>query len=240
MPANAVDRKLPVKYSPEVAVEILEAVAEGKTLVEIETLEGMPSRKSIYKWLTVYPKFFDAFERAKEISALSFEEKSLAIAEKLEMANDFTAAKVTAMNYAMQQYRWSAARRDKVRYGQQTTVNNTVPITINTTLNLGQEGMGPATDNETSVYTITAHVHAGDDPEADPNPDEEVLDLAETSDDNSSERAFGLPEAESQQLHNPPNGRPPKTRRRRGHKTAAGTKRTAKIYAQNPDVPSEK
>lgn len=244
---NPIQRKLDVKYEPGLALTICELVASGKTVVEISETDGMPSRTTIYRWLSVYPKFFDAFERAKEISAQSFEEEALTMARELRGANDFTGTKVQAYNVAMQQLRWSASRRDKARYGQQVQASTSVPITINTTLNLGQEGMGAATDIQQSVYTVTATVGPaeveGDDDMTVESVREgagEVLDLEPEPGDNEA-RAFGLPDEEHQQLHNPPNGRPPKTRRRKGHKTAGAAKRTAGIYARagRADAPSE-
>ena len=150
--------KTPVQYSFEVAEALLIAVAEGKTLTEIAKQPDMPSRKTIYKWLTQYPKFFDAYERAKEVSAQSLEDEALTIARNLQGSNDYSGVKVTALNYAMQQLRWSAARRDPARYGQKAEAVTTIPIQINTSLNLGQEGQPPASDNHQSVYHVEAVV----------------------------------------------------------------------------------
>lgn len=150
------ERRLAVIFGKEVAEAICEHIADGQSVSEIAEMPGMPSRNTIYRWLALYPKFFDAFTRAKEVSAMTFEEKALAIAAKLEGKHDFTSAYISGLNYAMQQYRWTAARRNKTEYGQQVQQLTAVPITINTTLNLGQEGMGPATEVTSSVYTIEA------------------------------------------------------------------------------------
>lgn len=229
MPENVIDRKLPVKYDPEIALRIAEEIAAGKTLVEVAALDGIPSRTTIYRWLAVYPKFFDAYERAREVSAQSFEDEALQMARDLAGTNDFTGTKVQAYNIAMQQLRWSAARRDKARYGQQTQVTSVVPIQINTTLNLAQEGQPKATDIATSVYTIemTASV-----PEAEIEGygEDDVMRLVgsgsvvdtEAGIDDNDELPFGLPKEEKQQLHHPRPGRPKK-----GHKSAAATAATA-------------
>lgn len=233
---NPVNRKLPVKYEPGLALAICELIAEGKTLVDIAATDGMPSRNTIYRWLSVYPKFFDAYERAKEISAQSLEEEALLMARNLKNANDFTGTKVQAYNYAMQQLRWSAARRDPKRYGQQSG-NGTaiVPIQINTTLNLGQDGQPPAVDTQASVYTIEYEVQTGS-PDTDDEPrvlpPEPVEEVAMTED--NEPMGFGLPPTETQQLYNPPKGRPKGTAKgvagRR--KSAAATARSARNYAQ--------
>lgn len=183
-----------VGYTPEIAMEICMQIADGQTMVEICAKEDMPSRNTVYKWLTKYPKFFDAYERAKELSAQSLEEEALTMARTLKDANDFTGTKVQAYNIAMGQLRWSAARRDKARYGQSAPgLNTTVPIVINTTLNLGQEG--PPTDAEQSIYTIsvevpTSQVDSEEEPPTIEGEFSEGIEDEAASDDN----AFGVPE----------------------------------------------
>jgi len=240
---NPIESKLKDKgYDPAVALAICEAIASGKTVTEIVATEGMPSRSTIYRWLTVYPKFFDAYERARELAAQSFEDEALDLARKLTGPNDFTGTKVQAYNVAMQQLRWSAARRDPDRYGQKTTQTSQVPIQIVTTLNLGQEGQGPVVDASTSVYTIdvsaaSAEASAPDHREGRPVPDTSDDDTPlrlndETAYDEAEATGlpFGLAEHERQQLYNPPLGRPkgrkdgPLVRRGKGHKSLAKTK----------------
>lgn len=239
MASNPVTNALRVTYTPEIALEICTLIADGEPLTRIVEREGMPSRATIYRWLSVYPKFFDAFERALEVSALSLEERALAIAQQLIDKNDYTNTKVSALNYAMQQLRWSASRRDKARYGQATAaVTSVIPIQINTTLNLGQPGQPEPKDNEKSIYTIDLEVKSS--PGIVEDEDESVMELHASGEvlelEPASETeplAFGLPESETQQLHNPPNGRPPrKPRVRKGHKSPGATARTAKTYAK--------
>lgn len=206
---NPINAKLPVKYSPETALAICEEIASGKTLVEVCQLPGMPSRNTIYKWLTVYPKFYDAFERAKEISAQSLEEEALTYARALAGPNDFTGVKVSAYNVAMTQLRWSAARRDPNRFGQKMNSTSVVPIQITTTLNLGQDGQ-PATDNASNIYTVEARVEVANEPPADEPPMIDVTPNGEhpTAEEPDEPRSFGLPDEETQQLYNPKPGRP--------------------------------
>ena len=145
-------------YTPELALRICEEIAGGATLLKLCERDDMPTRQSVYKWLTLHQKFFDAYARAKELSGMSLEEEALVMARTLAGPNDFTSVKVQAYNIAMQQLRWSAAHRDRRNYGSDSVGATTVvPITINTTLNLGQDGL-PATDNQRSIYTIEANV----------------------------------------------------------------------------------
>ncbi len=231
MPENSIERRLPVKYSPELALSICEHVAEGLSLVKVCELPDMPTRQTVYKWLSVYPKFFDAYERAREISAQSLEDEAIDMARALTMQNDFTGTKVQAYNIAMQQLRWSAAHRDRNRYGERPANTVVVPVQINTTLNLGQNGE-PAKDNEKSIYTVdyTVSVPTVPAPEEEPP----TLDLTADTSDNPP-LPFGLPETEKQDLKPPKKGgRPVGTGKgipgRR--KSATATKMTATKYAK--------
>lgn len=225
------ERKAPVPYGLEIARSICEHIADGRSIVEISEMDGFPSRNTIYRWLAEYPKFFDAFERAKEVSAMTFEEKALAIAHNLEGKHTYTAAYISGLNYAMQQYRWTAARRNKTAYGQQQAQLTAVPITINTTLNLGQEGMGPASETHQSIYTIEAtapHVPA----EVEGYEEDTVSELAMLGEvvetpDPTGDNALGPTELERSALHYPKVGR-----KRRGHKSPAQAAATASRYAR--------
>jgi hypothetical protein len=243
--SNPVDRKLPVKYAPELALDICTLVAEGKTLVEIAKTDGMPSRKTIYKWLSVYPKFFAAYERARELSGQSLEDEALILARMLAVQNDFTGTKVQAINYSMQQLRWSAAHRDPARYGTKQSTTAVIPVQINTTLNLGQEGQPPAADISQSTYTIEFEVKTNGNPEEQPAtndqpPDEPyTIDLEPAVPDTDDEvRAFGLPETEEQDLHKPKRGRP--VGRKQGpRKSPAQAKASATRYAKKQQQDKE-
>lgn len=236
MADNPIERRLPVKYEPELALSICEHVAEGLSLVKVCELPGMPTRQTVYKWLSVYPKFFDAYERAREISAQSLEDEAIDMARRLTAQNDFTGTKVQAYNIAMQQLRWSAAHRDRNRYGERATNTQAMSVVINSTLNLGQDGK-PATDNEKSIYTVEFTVAAPVPEREQDNADEPMtIDMTPSGNDNPG-LPFGLPETETQQLHNPKIGRPkgPAKGIPGRRKSAAATKATATKYAKKDE-----
>lgn len=241
------DKSLPqrIYYNPRVALAICEEIASGKTLVEITDTEGFPSRNAVYRWLTLYPKFFEAYERAKEVSAQSFEDEALAMARILKGQNDFTGTKVQAYNIAMQQLRWSAARRDPKRYGAQSQTAGiavAAKIEINTTLNLGQDGA--AIDSKTSVYTVEVDMQRQVDELDGParaasGLEAEVIDLEDgdyvemPSEDEPEGEAFGVPtERQDKALVDyKPRGRPRGPANKR-HKSPGAAARTARIYAE--------
>lgn len=151
--------KLHGAYDTAQAVVVLDRLAAGDTITDIARDPEMPSRKTIYKWITVHPEFERLFATAKELSALSFEEKALAIADKLkDPPESLTGTEVAAYRAAMEQFRWSAARRDPARYGQQTATIAVVPIQINTTLDMGKGADTRNTQEFPDIYRIEAKI----------------------------------------------------------------------------------
>jgi terminase small subunit-like protein len=243
--------KVPVPYTPSVAARICELVAGGDSLVTVAATSGMPARNTIYRWLTLYPKFFEAYERAKEISAQSLEDEALDMARNLKAQNDFTGTKVQAYNIAMQQLRWSASRRDPKRYGQASQSNGptSVPITITSSLNLGN--LGPATDDQQSVFSVEIEIGANGPKSVGYDPSRDAIDItpeqgsSQTQDIDfdealvdSEDSAFGVPEADTIDIHAPKKvGGQVGHKGRRGpnpkrHKSPAQAEATARKYAE--------
>lgn len=131
-------------YTPELALEMCEQIAEGATLKGL--CEGnpdkYPSRSTFNRWVVQYPELSRAYAAARELSAHSFEEEALDIARTLAAeGRDFTSTKVRAFDTAIGQLRWSASRRNPKTYSERGSVQITVPIQINTSLDLGDGGM---------------------------------------------------------------------------------------------------
>lgn len=234
------------KWSELLALRICERVAAGELLKVICAEKDMPKIETVYKWLSLYPPFFDAFHRAKELSASSLEEEALMMARTLKDPNDFTSVKVQAYNVAMQQLRWSAARRNPGVYGQKgLDGGGKVQVTFNTSLNIAADGK-PATDDNKNVFTI--EFVPGAQPEEEPEAKTIEVELEAEVEDNVVEDEPGQPEPEEEPEevnafgvpkaigHNwqKPGGRPPHTfkgvkGRRKG---AVETKRAATVRAR--------
>lgn len=220
-----------VSYDPALALRICEVIASGRTVTELVKMDGMPSRPTLYRWLTLYPRFFEAFERARELSAQSFEDEAIDMARSLTGPNDFTGTKVRAYDVAMGQLRWSAARRDPQRYGQKQLGPQAMQVQIVTTLNLGQDGGPSPTDEQTSIFTIDLNMPLAApstvEDEGQGTLDAPTLDMgrleldAEPSD---TILPFGLAEAEEKTLT--PARKP---RRGKGHKPLSATKRAITV-----------
>lgn len=143
-------------YNEKLAFDILDQIAEGKTLNDICTIEnGMPHRRTFRRWVVLHPPLAKAYREALLISASSLEEEALDIARTIRK-NPGTSTDIRAAEVALNQFRWSATRRDPAKYGERGLINIAVPIQINTGLNLGE---GAKANSETSsVYDIKASV----------------------------------------------------------------------------------
>lgn len=215
----------------EQATRILEFIAGGDTLLDASKRPGMPTRDTFYKWMMLYPDLKLAYDAARELSALSLEEEALQMARVLKEPNDFTGTKVRAYEVAMAQFRWSAERRDPARFagGQKAAIM--VPIQINTTLDLGQQG-GAATAAAKTTYDFAASVRRGEDgtPIAIDVEEAEVLG-GPPSGDVELLTPLDLPEApRAIRLDHPT---PPSApRRKKGHKTEAQIRATLAAHAK--------
>lgn len=158
------------------ALTVVEGIAEGGKVDKLTGGADQPKKGTFYRWLAVYPELKRAFDAAREISAFSFEEEALRLADKLVGDNDFNGTKVRMYEVAMQQLRWSASRRNPHALGDKNTVSVTVPVQINTSLDLGQAGGGAPTP-QSSVYEFAAQVQTeAEEAEFEPVPDLEFPD----------------------------------------------------------------
>jgi hypothetical protein len=56
-----------VEYSAALAEQILGYIIDGKTLVEIEKANGMPSRSTILKWRKQHEEFGERYAEAMDL-----------------------------------------------------------------------------------------------------------------------------------------------------------------------------
>ncbi len=159
-------RTTEASYDNDKALEICELIAGGETLTDVARRPDMPARKTIYRWFILFPEFKKAYDAARSMSAYSLEEKALAIAELLAGKHEYTGTYITGLNYAMQQFRWSAERRNPAFVLKQAGTI-TVPVTINTNLPLG-DGATAITiggDEPQTAYDFHAKFAGADDAE---------------------------------------------------------------------------
>lgn len=149
----------------------LELYLQGYSWTNIAKLGG-------YTWgvfsklMLVFPDLSKAYSEARRQSGQAFEDKALVLAEQLVGKNEFSGTQVRAHEVAMNQYRWSASRRDPTGYAEAGAkqVSVVVPVQINSSLNLAQPGAVTEVA-EPSVWEVHAEV-LGRPPEA-----EDVLEV---------------------------------------------------------------
>ncbi len=154
------------KFHPEVALEICERVAKGETLTQICKEPGMPNSATFWRWRMIYKDLDRAYRLARAISAETLEEEALDMARQLRDKRGWKSVDVMAFRTAMQQFRWSAERRNPEDFGGQPRgAGSAVQIVIQTSLPMGASG---AEEIDSSTFVLTARLPEGADEEADP------------------------------------------------------------------------
>lgn len=144
-------------YDPNVGFEIVERLAGGELLRDILAKgSGLPSPQTFRRWVTNNPPLAKAYSAAIQLSAMSLEEEALDLGRSIARKQE-DGTQVRATEVAMNQLRWSASRRDPVRYGDKGGQQVIVPIQINTTLDLGNEVAGGTTEHP-NIYELQAEV----------------------------------------------------------------------------------
>lgn len=96
---------------------ILEAVAEGTTLVEVCEREGWPSRSTVYRWFVADPSFWNTYRAcAREMMADAIAEKAYREAQ--------TATDAPLGTLKWRAACWFAAKMNPDRYGDRVSVRS--------------------------------------------------------------------------------------------------------------------
>lgn len=148
-------------YDPQALLRVLERVAGGDLLIDLEKEPGFPRRLTVMQWIMADGAAARAFQAAVELSALAMEEKALAMGKQIAGAPE-SGTKVRAYEVAMNQLRWSASRRNPKKFGEQRQTQIVVPVTINTSLPMGGAQVGTGTEEHPNIYQIEAKVTIGD------------------------------------------------------------------------------
>jgi len=106
--ARARERKSRITISDEIVSEILERIADGESLNKICSVDGMPSRKSFYEWVSQDADLQRRYELALEMRA------SLYFDEIIEIADDAVADTYTD-NEGVERTNQEVVARSKLR-----------------------------------------------------------------------------------------------------------------------------
>lgn len=139
LPRIEVNGRWFTKYQPDVALDIVERIAEGETLSAITDKKAdnpTIAKSTFLRWVATVPELRDAYMAAKQISALSLADEATDRAREIARFPG-NAQKVSAYNTLINQLRWAAGKADPTNYGERSDTKIVVPVTINTTLDLG-------------------------------------------------------------------------------------------------------
>jgi hypothetical protein len=136
--------------------DVCEAVAFGADLEEACQRPGFPSKDLFIGWMMRDPQVALVYQRAREVSAYALEDEALALLRS-RVRNPKSALDLRAADLLVQQIRWAAAKRNPQVFSEKSAVNVTVPIQINTSLDMGKGG-GAGTAEFPNIYEMKAAV----------------------------------------------------------------------------------
>ena len=162
------------RYSPENMLLICEEVAKGRTLKDICAEDQFPHPATVRRWVLNFPEAAAMMTAAREISAFELEERAVTLADRL-VKEKFDRDQIRSFEVAMNQYRWSAGKRNPRVFSDKLPPNFSVGVQITTPLDLGGGGTFKQIDG---VYTIETSVPSGEE-DARPPSTQRIVDNAE-------------------------------------------------------------
>lgn len=136
-------------------MEVIERLTVGQDLATIERFPHLPAKETFLLWLVKEPQLALAYAKAREISAYALEEEALSLLRQLK-GQPLTPAQAKGMDMLVQQLRWSAEKRNPGVFSKQAAVAVQIPIQINTSLDLGEQGPGAGTAEFPNIYELKA------------------------------------------------------------------------------------
>lgn len=115
----------PTIYSEELALEICEQIAQGKSLRSICELEEMPSLRTVMYWCNDNKEFLQQYTRAREAQADYYADELIEIADTLlkdddgKTFDDPTA--VARAKLRIETRKWIASKLKSKSYGEKVT-----------------------------------------------------------------------------------------------------------------------
>jgi len=138
------------------ALAVCEGIAFGRTLAEIERDPGMPPKALFLVWVMRHVEVATAFAAAREVSAFVLEDE---VTDKLRFAlkKAGTPAEMKALDMFSNWVRWMIAKRNPKVFSEKAALDVTVPIQINTSLDMGGAA-GAGTKDHPNIYQLAASV----------------------------------------------------------------------------------
>jgi hypothetical protein len=102
----------PSDYTPELAAEICEFLAEGKSLRWVCEQDGMPSRRSVLRWLRANADFQAAYRVAREYGAEALADEIIDLASQ-----HMEPAAAPVARFRLDAVKWAASKLSPKRWG---------------------------------------------------------------------------------------------------------------------------
>lgn len=109
----------PTDYTKDMADNICEKIANGRSLRSICAEDGMPPMKTIYRWLEANEEFRHQYARAREKQADYFAEEIIEIADSAEAES----AAVSKAKLQIDARKWAASKIAPKKYGDKTELD---------------------------------------------------------------------------------------------------------------------
>lgn len=150
-----VESSLAPPVDEERGLQVIERVAVGRSLEQIAEVPGLPSKETFLIWLALSPALAQAYKAAQEVSAYALEDEVMAMLRKLR-DEGATPARIRSTQMLAEHLRWAAEKRNPRVYAKQAQVTTQIPIQINTTLDMGEGGVGTGTKDFPNIYELKA------------------------------------------------------------------------------------
>lgn len=108
----------PSGYSKRIALKVAEAISEGASMHKIARDEGMPTMRTMLRWIQNRPEFGHLISQAKHNLATYYAEQSVEISDE-QVATPADAARQRNRIAARQ---WMASRLDPRKYSERLGV----------------------------------------------------------------------------------------------------------------------
>lgn len=158
------EKKLP-PYDPHKGQELCELVAQGQSLRTLCGKKNMPSWYEVWAWRVQSSEFATKVDQALEMSGHAMFYEALELAREIQ-ENPQNSSKVRATEVLLSHLRWASAKMAPKSYSERGAKEITVPIQINTSIDLGQEDGGSVRPpDRDEVYRLDAKIELAPEPE---------------------------------------------------------------------------
>lgn len=122
----------PSDYTDEVALEICAQIAEGKSLRSICKAEGLPSLRTVMRWLNEREAFQQQYARAREDQADSLADELIDIADRDDLDPNDKRVRLDAR-------KWAASKLKPKKYGDRLELDGAVQLNLSERLRAARE-----------------------------------------------------------------------------------------------------